>query len=299
MINIEDIRKRLLKNPEPKEVTEMRKHILSSFKNLEFIEDGHIYNLHNTDGTIINNIPSASAIIKRFENEVNWDEISYNYAVRHDMDVDNVRRLWKENNLKATNNGTQIHFYNEQLHNLIMFGDKYQLPEQIKPQYEDGFLIPLGPKEEAGMKFWEDIMKLDNVYPLMAECKMFMPVDNKYGIKEVFCGTADTLFAFKRQGEWGIIQTDYKNNNSLTNDYNRNKHTMMKPPFDFLCDEALSHYEIQQGLYSLMIENLGYKVFDRQLIWLKDNGNYEKVKLHYFKDEIIDSFINNGFSKIK
>lgn len=74
---------------------------------------------------------------------------------------------------------------------------------------------------------------------------------------------------------------------------------MMKPPFDFLCDEALSHYEIQQGLYSLMIENLGYKVFDRQLIWLKDNGTYEKVKLHYFKDEIIDSFINNGFSKIK
>ena len=49
MINIEDINKRLRDNPEPKEVTQMREHILSSFANLEFIEDGHIYNLHNAD----------------------------------------------------------------------------------------------------------------------------------------------------------------------------------------------------------------------------------------------------------
>lgn len=290
MINITDINKRLTDNPEPIEVTRMREHILSSFSNLEFIEEGHIYNIHNADGTITENIPSASAIIKRFENETDWDDISYQYAVRHNIAVNKVRRTWRENNLKATNNGTQIHFYNEQLHNLIMFGEKYQLPEQIKPQYEDGYLIPLGPKEEAGMKFWEEMMSINNMYPLIAECKMYMPLNNKYGINEIFCGTADTLFAYKSNNEWGIIQTDYKNNNSLINDFNRNNGVMMQPPFNELVDEALTHYMIQQGLYSMMLENIGYKVFGRRLIWLKDNGTYEKVKLPYIKEQLINSF---------
>lgn len=290
MINIEDIKKRLSDNPEPMEVTQMREHILSSFANLEFIEDGHVYNLHNSDGTTTERIPSASAIIKRFENEKDWDEIALRYALRHNILHDVVKRQWDENNLKATNQGTQIHFYNEQLHNMIMFGDKYELPQQIRPQYERGYLVPLGKKEEAGMSFWEDMLSLPNVYPLLAECKMYLPAGNKYGINEIICGTADTLFAYKRKDKWVIIQTDYKNNASLISDYNRQKGVMMKPPFDDLVDEYLSHYMIQQGLYSMMLENLGYEVIDRKLIWLKEDGTYEKVQLPYIKEQLIESF---------
>ena len=65
---------------------------------------------------------------------------------------------------------------------------------------------------------------------------------------------------------------------------------MMQPPFNELVDEALTHYMIQQGLYSMMLENIGYKVFGRRLIWLKDNGTYEKVKLPYIKEQLINSF---------
>ena len=64
----------------------------------------------------------------------------------------------------------------------------------------------------------------------------------------------------------------------------------MKPPFDNLVDEYLSHYMIQQGLYSMFLENLGYEVIDRRLIWLKDNGTYEKVQLPYIKEQLIKSF---------
>lgn len=292
MINIEDINKRLKDNPEPKEVTEMREHILSSFANLEFIEDGHIYNLHNSDGTITENIPSASAIIKRFENDIDWDEVRLKYAVNHNIPYETVKRNWSENNLKATNQGTQIHFYNEQLQNLIMNGDKYEIPSQLKPQYERGYLVPLGKKEEAGMSFWEEMFALPNVYPLIAECKMYLPLGNKYGINEIICGTADTLFAYKRKDKWVILQTDYKNNVNLVSDYNRNKGVMMQSPFNNLYDEPLSHYMIQQGLYSMMLENLGYDVIDRRLIWLKEDGTYEKVKLPYIKDMLIKSFNN-------
>ena len=40
--------------------------------------------------------------------------------------------------------------------------------------------------------------------------------------------------------------------------------------------EALSEYTIQLSLYSLMLEDIGLKVIDRKLIWLKDE-TYEKV----------------------
>jgi hypothetical protein len=57
---------------------------------------------------------------------------------------------------------------------------------------------------------------------------------------------------------------------------------MMNPPFDNLVDENLSHYTAQLGLYQIPIEQLGLKVIGRRLIWLLDDGSYEKIKI---KDE--------------
>lgn len=293
MINIKDIEERLKRNPEPKEVTEMREHILSSFANLEFIEEGHIYNLHNADGTVIEKIPSASAIIHRFEPERDWDEIAHNYAIKYGLDVEKVKRDWHENNIKATNPGSIHHLYGQRLQDYIRTGDKNTICEVIRPQYEDGYLIPSSPKQEAVMKYWEDLFRLDDVYPLIAECKMYMPLGNKYGIEEVFCGTADILLAYKNQGKWSVMLHDYKTNKSLTNDFNKSNKITMLSPFDDMIDQALSHYTIQLGLYSMMLENLGYDVIDRRLIWLKEDGTYEKVKLPYIKDKIIESFKKN------
>lgn len=290
MINIKDIEERLKRNPEPKEVTKMREHILSSFANLEFIEEGHIYNLHNADGTVIEKIPSASAIIHRFEPERDWEEIAHNYAIKYGLDVEKVKRDWHENNIKATNSGSRHHCYGEVLQNLIRTGDESVITECIKPQYGDGYLIPCCPKQEAAMKYWEDLFNLDDVYPLLAECKMYMPLGNKYGIDEIFCGTADILLAYKNQGKWCLFCHDFKTNASLSNTYSRNNHITMLSPFDDLIDEPMGHYTIQLGLYSMMLEDLGYDVIDRRLIWLKEDGTYEKIKLPYIKDKIIESF---------
>lgn len=89
----------------------MREFILSSFQGLEFIEEGHRYNLHNTDGTIIEKIPSASAIIERFVPKADWEDIANRYAMKHNMDVSAVKRMWKEKNIKSTNNGSSTHLY--------------------------------------------------------------------------------------------------------------------------------------------------------------------------------------------
>ena len=210
LIHKSDIEKRLEENPEPIEVTKMREHILSSFANLEFIEEGHIYNLHNADGTVIEKIPSASTIIARYEPESDWDEIALRYALKYDSTKEQVQRMWHENNIKATNNGSSTHLYGENLQRFITNLKEEEICDVIKPQYEDGYLIPYGPKQDAIQKYWQDLFQIKEIYPLLPECKMYMPLGNKFGIKEIFCGTADILLAYKHRGKWSIICHDYK-----------------------------------------------------------------------------------------
>lgn len=268
----------------------MRLRITRAFRNLEFIEKGHVYNLHNADGTTISNIPSASSIIKRFEPVTDWDSIAQGYAEKHGMPVKIVKRAWKETNLMATNAGSFHHLFGEVLQNLIITGDENVIPESMKQHYEDGYFVPCSPKQNAIMSYWEDLMCIPSIYPLMAECRMYMPKDNMFGIDEVFCGTADILLAIKRGDRWCVMLHDYKTNASLQNEFNRNKGIHMLTPFSNMVDEALSHYIMQLTLYSMMLKNIGYDVIDRRVIWLHDDGTYEKVDVPYIEEQVVESF---------
>lgn len=289
MLHINDIQTRLKNNTEPKEVTEMREHILSSFSNLEFIEEGHKYYIHNEDGTIDTPI-SVSGLIKEFEPYVDWDVKAEGVALKEGVDVEVIKRKWKENTLRATNSGTQHHEFGESYMNFIRGLDKSTFCNSCIKQYEEGYLIPCAPKQEAILKYWEDIFKIDKLYPLLPEVKMYMPKDNKFGIKKLYCGTADITFAMKYKGEWCILVMDYKTNQSLTSDFNQKFNITMLPPFDNMIDESKSHYTLQLSLYSLMLMNLGYKVIDRKLIWLKNDGNYEKITLPDITEKLIQVY---------
>ena len=289
MISKREINEKLTINPEPKEVAEIREHILSSFSNLEFIEEGHKYYIHNEDGTIDTPI-SVSGLIKEFEPYVDWDVKAEGVALKEGVDVEVIKRRWKENTLKATNSGTQHHEFGESYMNFIRGLDKSTFCNSCIKQYEEGYLIPCAPKQEAIVKYWEDIFKIDNLYPLLPEVKMYMPKDNNFGIKKLYCGTADITFAMKYKGEWCIIIHDYKTNASLSNDYNQKFNVTMLPPFDNMIDESKSHYVFQLNAYSLMLMNLGYKVIDRKLIWLKNDGNYEKITLPDITEKLIQVY---------
>lgn len=209
MINITDIKERLKKNPEPKEVTEMRENILSAFSNLEFIEEGHKYYIHNEDGSVDTPV-SVSGLIKEFEPYVDWDLKAENVAIREDVPVEVIKRRWRETNLKATNSGTQHHEFGESYMNFVRGLESSTFCNSCIKQYEEGYLIPCASKQEAISKYWEDIFKINEIYPLIPEVKMYMPKDNKFGIKKLYCGTADITFAMKYKGEWCILLHDYK-----------------------------------------------------------------------------------------
>ena len=280
ILNINDIKTRLLCNPEPIEVTKMREHILASFKDLEFYEEGHKYLLHGQQ------IPSVSSLIEDLVPKANWERIKMMKAKKEGCTVEDLTRLWEENNVLATNNGTSTHLYGEMMMKFAM-GEEIFDPI-IQPQYEKGYLLPYSSKQMAVQKYWQDIFACPTLYPLLPEARMYMPEDNKFGIKKQYCGTGDILFAIYYQGEWCLDLMDYKTNANLINDYARAKNKMMLKPFNDLYDEPLGHYTIQLSLYSLMLMNLGYKVIDRRLIWLKEDGSYEKIALPDITERLIN-----------
>lgn len=294
MLHIDDVNKRLQDFPEPKEVAEIRENIKNSFRRLEFQEGPHKYYIHEDDGTV-DELPSVSGICHQFEPYADWDTIKENYAIKHDMTVEEVTRAWKETNLRGTNQGSRVHEVGESFMYFVQ-GHPENILDRVKPQYEDGFLVPYAIKEEAVVKYWQDIYdvfyddgKPVKLYPVMPEAQVYIFKDNPWGIKQRYAGTFDILHAFQaRDGKWKLILHDYKSNGSLINSYSRSKKKMMLPPFEEFVDEALSHYTIQLSAYSVALMQLGYEIVDRKLIWLKDDGEYEKIQVPDVTDRLID-----------
>ena len=48
----------------------------------------------------------------------------------------------------------------------------------------------------------------------------------------------------------------------------------------------LSTYKLQLSLYENALYKIGLKVIGRRLLWLKPNGEYEKINLESFRKEI-------------
>ena len=53
-------------------------------------------------------------------------------------------------------------------------------------------------------------------------------------------------------------------------------------------DESLNHYILQFNIYQRMIESVGIEIADRILIWLKDDGTYERINIDKIDDDIMN-----------
>lgn len=288
MLHIKDIKERLKQFPEPVEVKEIRDKILGTFNKLEFIEDCHKYFLPHTEDEGKDELISVSKLIEQFIPEVDWDEISARKAEKEGITVEELRRRWKENNIRATNSGSLHHLFGEMYQHFFM-GNPKEINEIIKPQYERGFLVPSCPKQSAICEFYSDLHNVPTLFPVLAETKVYMGVNDMFPIKQKYAGTFDMLFTFKdKNGDWKLTIMDFKTNASLTNDYVRKFDKMMLPPFDDLYDDAMGHYTVQLSAYELCLRQIGFEIADRKLIWLKDDGTYEKISLPSISDRLAE-----------
>lgn len=278
LININDIKERYISNPEPKEINTTRKLIEKSFSKLSFIEDGHKYFLKEKNGEQ-KELPSVSSIIEQWVPYVNWDEKAEAKALKLGISSEELKKQWHENNIVATTCGSKTHFFGENLMNMFIGREKLA-QRQMPFQYtEDGYLIPYCGKEWAIMKYYCDILDNSNVYPVMPEAKIYMNLNDTFKIKTPYAGTFDILMGYKINGKIVYSIHDFKTNADIYKDYSRNYGITMLEPFNDLYEEAWSHYAIQLSLYSLGLKQLGLEIVDRVLIWLKDDGTYEKVRV--------------------
>lgn len=296
MLNIEDVYERIERNPEPKEIEEIRKHILSSFKELDFIEDGHKYFLNKDDGTKIE-MNSVSSVCHRFEPLVDWDTIRDRKAKKLGISSEELKRQWREKNITSTSNGTLTHLFAESYMYFFM-GQVDKIPSIIKDmQYEDGFLIPYGEKQMAVAKYYEDLNNVDNMWAVMPETKVYIESSNNpFGMNLNVSGTFDALFAFMdSKGKLKLSVRDWKTNASLLNSYNMSMGNTLLYPFDSgeFINQPKSMYTIQLSLYQLGLQQLGYEIGDRKLLWLTDSGEYFKIDVQDVTNILIDYFSDN------
>lgn len=271
------------KNVINSKINNCRNLILEKFGDIKFIEESHQYFINDDEYTPVSNI------IKEYELEVDWDQKAADYATKYHKKKEDVQKEWKLNNLKATISGTRTHSFGESYTNLIC-GHPELICEQNKPQYIEEFntMISTYPKEDAIKKFYDELES--NLHPVGAEFKL----SSKF-IKDVLkiCGTCDILFYNSNNDSF--VLCDWKTNKSLIKDYNRNHNITMMGCVSNMISEPISEYTIQFNLYQKMLESIGINISDRILIWLKDDGTYERIHI----DKMSDSVINKIMRGIK
>ena len=260
---------------EPAIVAETRERILMEFSDLEFHEDGHIYIL---DG---HQLPSVTQVAHRFIREP-FDEVlqAKLYAERHGHTPEYWIRAWHKNSFRATSLGTKTHEFGESLAYLRAGHPEMICPSVIRQYSEEyHYLAPIHPKEEAVVKFLDALPPSDHLVLNEARIYSGKNPDASRNLSQQVCGTFDMLYYYDGGGNpdrAGFIIFDYKTNKSLENQANLRFGKYLREPFDDLVEQDLSLYTIQLSLYALMLEDIGLKVIDRKLIWLKEDGTFEK-----------------------
>ena len=270
MLNINDIHeKNALKNI-PKEIEETRNLITDSFKNLKFVEDCHKYFIVNDNNEV--ELPSVSSIITQWVPEVDWDEKAELKAAKLGITGEELKKQWHEKNIIST--------HREDL-------TKSNMPFQYT---DDGYLIPYCPKEWAITRYYNDILNNKDVFPVMPEAKIYTNYNSVYALKQPYAGTFDILLGYRYKGDIVYSIQDLKTNADLYKDYSHTYNVMMKPPFDEMgfYEEPYFHYVIQLNCYQIGLMQLGLKIVDRTIVWLKEDGTYEKVEVPDITDILLE-----------
>ena len=125
--------------------------------------------------------------------------------------------------------------------------------------------------------------------------KSFVPiaVENiTYNKTLNYSGTFDMLFYYdaeidgKNPDLSGFVIFDYKTNKDLYKNY---AGQTLLPPFDGLLDQPFNLYKLQLSLYQLNLEQIGFKVIARRLIWLRPTGEYDKIPLEAYTDKLTEA----------
>lgn len=263
----------------------IRETIVKAFKDLKFEEAPHKYYIDGKEITCVSNVThmyqehfdAEAKAVETSERNFHNPESKY-----YQMTPEEILKQWKSISKNACEFGTTRHLYAESIfyfmtHQYNLLPDEYKDRLKKDKDGRDYFEI-LYPEEDAAAKYYEDMPQC--IVPILAETKVY-DKDREYS------GTFDLLTYYdaeldgKSASKSGLIVNDWKTNRDLYKNFNGKK---LLPPFDGLLDMPLSIYKLQLSLYQNPLENLGFKVIARRIMWLRPSGDYDKIKLESYVD---------------
>lgn len=237
----------MTKSADTAAIADIRKTIREAFGSLSFKESSHSYTLGG------NSLRSVSNCVKQYKQPFDTDTVAAAYAKKNKLKVEDVKKQWNDKSKASCDFGTMVHNFAED-----RFYNRHG--ESINGH------------TDAVLKFWDEIP--DTIKPVMAEARV-------YSEPLKFAGTFDNLFYCTERK--GLVITDYKTNEDLHKNF---KNQRMLEPFDFLLDTPFHAYELQLSMYQVPLEDIGLKVVNRFIIWLKPDGTYERIKATDYTDHL-------------
>jgi hypothetical protein len=225
---------------------------------LTFEEESHKYTMLDLDNKLHSTWPSVSKVMKLFYDEFPSEEKAFEMSGGDPEKTEELLNEWKMAGEYSTNIGSRVHFLLEQ-HSLDMFNYKKTIREPI---YNcDAIQITKSDSMTFAGKNFLEMMKQRGAYLIDTEIVLGHP---ELG----YTGQGDTgwLIENKSKTGFGLIITDYKTNkekNFIVQKYIK----PMRPPFQYLPNNALGHYKTQLPLYGKL------------LLKMLEGSKYEDIKL--------------------
>lgn len=230
---------------------EVSNKLNSFFKGLEFDSESHSYKLEEVLLTPV------SSTYKKYVDEPDFNMIAGFVAKSRGVSKEDILEEWAEKGRVASIKGNSLHDYAERI-------------------FEGASENPSDPYQESFMKFWNDIPK--HLVPVASELQMYS--------KELkVAGTSDLILYNTLTGN--LIIVDYKTNNDL---HKVHKNQKLREPFNDLSASSLGKYTLQVSLYQLLVEQTGFNVEDRIIVWVKEN-EYEKFHLPSYSQKLLNDLL--------
>ncbi len=258
---------------------QIREKILNSFNKLVFVDEGHKYFVGDRE---LLSVSVVTHLFKEhFDSEAkavetskrNWNNPNSKY---YRMTPEEILSQWREKSENACSHGTEVHEFGESCFYYMTGQYDKILPEFKSRLTSDGGFESKSPKEDAIVKFYQDIPQC--YIPILAETKV-------YDIDLGYAGTFDILFYYdavlngKNAEQSGLIIMDWKTNEDLFKNFMDKR---LLTPFEDLQDMPLSLYRLQLSLYQICLENIGFRVITRKILWLKPDSKYDNLGLEEY-----------------
>lgn len=243
-----------------KEILKINKKLKKPFKDLSFQEDIHKYTIKGYEDR---EIKSVSGLVSYLYEPFDTIPESEKWGASRNLDPAIVRMAWEGEGDIANAHGTKVHLIGEEYVNHKFLGHEY-CPNPID-------------KQSLGViQFINDLP--DYLIPVCTELQM-------YSEKYWYSGTCDGVLYNTRTNKFIIY--DYKTNKSLTDTYPKPLLKHINPKHG-LKQDNYGKYSAQFSFYQILMEEAGFEVQSRVLVWLNEDKPNKKLYKTYKTLDLTD-----------